>query len=67
MFLIGCTVAAFVLVGRGLLTSRAENSQLKIHVAALKRQLAEGHPEGRLHEVGVASLLRLVERTSRLR
>jgi len=41
MFLIGCTVAAFVLVGRGLLTSRAENSQLKIHVAALKRQLAK--------------------------
>jgi hypothetical protein len=40
IFLIACLVATILFVGRGLLTSRAENSQLKIHVAALKRQLA---------------------------
>jgi hypothetical protein len=41
IFLIGCLVAAILFVGHGFLTSRAENSQLKIHVAALKRQLAK--------------------------
>jgi hypothetical protein len=38
--IIGCLVAVVLFMGRRLAVSRAENAQLLIHVAALKRQLA---------------------------
>jgi hypothetical protein len=38
--IIGCLSATVIVVWRRLLTSRAENAQLRTHVAALKRQLS---------------------------
>jgi hypothetical protein len=38
--IIGCLVVTVLYIGRRLAVSRAENAQLMIHVAALKRQLA---------------------------
>lgn len=38
--IIGCLVVTVLYIGRRLAVSRAENAQLLIHVAALKRQLA---------------------------
>lgn len=38
--IIGCLVVTALYIGHRLAVSRAENAQLLIHVAALKRQLA---------------------------
>jgi hypothetical protein len=37
--IVGCLLATLVFVGHRWLTSRAENVQLRTHIAALKRQL----------------------------
>jgi len=39
-FIIGGLVLTLVFVARRLVTKRAENAQLQIHIVALKRQLA---------------------------
>jgi hypothetical protein len=38
--IIGCLLVVLALVGRRLAASRAENAQLLIQIAALKRRLA---------------------------